>query len=143
LESSGNVLPPKLGEGQDERNTAASSLPANWTANEPVPRRLTLDLNWTRVSPVSAGKSGAFASTSAAPLQAVSRRRASRHGIHCCWVPSTTMLSVERSPVRLAAAPNAIDASFQMKRPSLSATKSRRRPSGGTVKTPLMSTLAS
>ena len=44
LELSGSVLPPKLGDGQDDWNLAASSLPANCTVNEPVPRRLTTGL---------------------------------------------------------------------------------------------------
>src|SRR5258708_7898195 len=81
-EVSGSVLPPKLGDGQLERNVAASSLPAFCIASEPVPRRLTTDLNCTRVSPAGAGASGAFASTKLASRQACSSRRASRQGIH-------------------------------------------------------------
>src|SRR4051795_3698502 len=81
-ESSGSVLPVKLGDRHGELNLATISLPGNWTLNEPVPRRLTPALKGTRVLAVTAGESGAFASTSAAPLQAASWRNASRHGIH-------------------------------------------------------------
>src|ERR1043166_1560589 len=68
----GSVLPLKLGLGQDERNVAASSLPAYCSVNDEVPRSDTPDLNCTRVLLIAGGASGAFAITSAAPLQATS-----------------------------------------------------------------------
>src|SRR6266567_1487271 len=141
-ELSGSVLPVKLGEGHGELNFAAISLPANRRLNEPVPRRLTPPLKAMRVFAVTAGEIGALASTSAAPLQAASCRSASRQGIHCVTLPSIVMLSAARSLVRLVGVPNAIVASLQRNRPSLSATKSRRRDSAGMTNAPAMSTLA-
>ena len=81
VELIGSVLPLKLGLGHGERTVAASSLPANCTANEAVPRRLTVDLNGTRTLPTSGGASGALAITSAAPRQACScaQRFEARH----------------------------------------------------------------
>src|SRR5262245_18596694 len=77
VEVSGKVLPLKLGLGQDERKVALSSLPGYCSVNEPVPRRLMLDLNCMRLLPF--GAIGAFASTSAAPRQGNSSPVASRH----------------------------------------------------------------
>src|SRR5215207_6708691 len=121
VESIGSVVPLKLGLGHGERNVAASSLPANCTVNDEVPRSETVDLKGTRTLSATGGASGAFASTSAAPRQACSVRNASRHCSHCRSAPATEMLSVERMPVRLDTAPNATAASFHRKRPSLSA----------------------
>ena len=59
----------------------ASSLPANCTVNDAGAAQADADLNCTRVLPASGGASGAFASTSAAPLAGVllAQRLEARH----------------------------------------------------------------
>src|SRR5262249_432542 len=139
-EFSGSTSPTKLGDGQDERNTADISLAAWTTLNCPVPRKVTRPLKATRTPSLPSG-SGAFASTMSAPLQTASGRSASTHGTHAVGAPSTVTLSDELRPVSRVLVPKAIAASLQMKRPSLSATTSRRRASVGTTNAPFMSSV--
>src|ERR1044072_6553666 len=60
VEFSGSTSPEKLGDGQDDRNTADISLAAGVTADWPVPGRLTRPLKLTRTPSLASG-SGQFA----------------------------------------------------------------------------------
>lgn len=69
---------------------ASSSLPAQTTPKEPVPRRLIADLNPTLVA-VGADSKGALASTIDALRQSASWRIASRQDSHGVATPLTAM----------------------------------------------------
>ncbi len=143
VEVSGSTEPMKLGEGQAERTVALRSFAAEYSVNELVPRSDTAALKVSRVESLEPNVSGALASTQSAWRQTASCRSASRHGTHVPATPSIAMLSEAERPARRARVPNAIIASLQKKRPSLSLTNSRRRASAGTANAPSRATLVS
>ena len=100
VESSGSVLPPKLGDGQDDGTTAASSLPANWTANDAGAAQADGGLE---LHARAAGQAPARAAHSPAPVRHLCRRssgrKASGQGTHA------GRRAVDRDVVGRAAAP--------------------------------------